>query len=193
MGLPNRERGTHRFRGPALGQKLRCRNAPESLRLDPARKITTTCNENVCGCSATVILTLDDELGTRQKFLFGTTLWKASYGRRNAIESANANLKWHHGFWSRRTVRLIGTLRSGIAYAFLIAANNIRVLALAYGWDIGNPSCPPEDVRPRPSQSKAAHRRQKLKQPRYPPKPPPRSGPPPSSTKWQPAAKPANH
>lgn len=97
MGEPDAARGTQRYRGPALAGKVRCPNVPQSMRLSPAHRPTTTCHSGKpCACGTTVTLGPDDVLHVRQHHIFGTTTWRASYGRRTIVEPANANLKFHH-------------------------------------------------------------------------------------------------
>lgn len=176
QGRPNAQRATQRYRGPALASKVRCPNVPTSMRLDPSTRPTTACAPSACACGTTVTLGPQDELGTRQRALWGTTAWKASYGRRSGVESANASARWHHGRLDRGSVRLKGTTRTAIAYSFILAANNVRVLLACYGWDIGDPLCPAADVRPLPSPSRALHRTHRYLRTRRAPA----SGPPPS-------------
>lgn len=174
QGNPNRQRGTPRMRGPALAKKVRCPNNPRSMRLDPSTRPTLACSPGECACSTTLTLTLADEIRTRQRTLYGTTAWNADYGRRSGVESANASLKWHHSLLHRGSIRLKGTTRNAIAVALILAANNVQVLIRAYGWDVGNPSRPPQDVTALPSPIRALHRQRasggrRKRKPRPPP------------------------
>lgn len=95
----------------------------------------------------------------RQPVRFGTTAWSQSYGRRSAIESANAGLKTHHAKLDRGSTRVLGRAKTTILLAFIIAAANIRILLDCYGFDPGLPHSDDVDVRPLPTTSKAEHRK----------------------------------
>lgn len=159
LGKPDRERGTQRYRGPALTGRVRCPNTPASMRLDPAKRPTTPCVEGEpCACGTTVTLGPDDYFATRQRLLYGTTAWKASYGRRSAVESANANLKAHHAELRRGSTRVMGTRRTGILLAFILAAVNASVLLSRYGYDLAAPTDASEPLTPKPTPRPARHR-----------------------------------
>lgn len=159
LGKPDRARGTQRYRGPALTGRVRCPNTPKSMRLDPATRPTTSCTEGEpCACGTTVTLGPDDRFGTRQRLLYGTTAWKASYGRRSAVESANANLKVHHAHLRRGSTRVMGTNRTGILLAFIIAAVNVSVLHSRYDYDAAAPTDGTDPITSKPSPRPALHR-----------------------------------
>lgn len=160
MGRPDREQGKHRYRGPALIGKVRCPNNPKSMRLDASSRPTTDCARGEpCACGTTVTLGPDDHFGTRQHDLYGTTVWKASYGRRSAVESANANLNTHHAQLQRGSTRVLGTTRTGILLAFILAAVNTSVLHSRYAYDIGSPPAGDGPIKPLPTPRQALHRR----------------------------------
>lgn len=81
-------------------------------------------------CGTTVTLGPDDYFGTRQTVLYGITEWRASYGRRSAVETANSNLKRHHGNLMRGSTRVLGTNCTDSLLAFIIAATNASTLQL---------------------------------------------------------------
>ncbi|OLT19010.1 hypothetical protein BJF80_13205 [Serinicoccus sp. CUA-874] len=194
MGGPHPERGTQRFRGPALAGRVRCVNISRSMRLNPASKPTTSCRKGeTCACGRTLTLAREEMAQLRQRDLFGTTAWRASYGRRGGVESLNASLSEHHGHLRRGSTRVLGTHRTGILLGFILAATNVRILMACYGYDIGNP--PPEgtEIKSQPSTSQALHRRlpfkrrQRRAKSRPPGSGPPRSGPRlGSTTAWEP-------
>lgn len=161
QGSPDHQRGTQRYRGPALAGKVRCPNTPRSMRLDPATRPTTQCTPGVpCACGVTVTLGPDDYIQTRQRDLYGTTAWKASYGRRSAVESGNAVLKVHHARLQRGSTRVMGTNKTGILLAFIVAAANVSLLITRYGYDVGAPPADDvEPVAPLPSSRTALHRK----------------------------------
>ncbi|MDN5767664.1 MAG: hypothetical protein L0H96_18315 [Humibacillus sp.] len=161
LGKPDRERGTQRYRGPAVTGRVRCPNHLTSMRLSAATRPTTSCTpDKPCACGLTVTLGPDDSFGTRQGPLWGTTKWKASYGRRSAVESANACLKIHHGQLQRHSTRVMGTTRTAILLAFIIAATNTSLLISRYHYDIGDP--PADEQQPvasEPNARTALHRK----------------------------------
>jgi len=193
LGRPDRERGTQRYRGPAVTGKVRCPNNPASMRLDPASRPTTNCAGRECYCSRTITLGPDDFLRERQDHLYGTTKWAKDYGRRNHVESLNASLKTHHGGLRRGGIRVQTLQRTGLLAALVLAATNVRILTEAYGRDISAPA-PPNTTDPQPQAAGRAGRTPR--RPRTPKRgtgphrakdPPPRT--PTDTTDWLPATK----
>lgn len=189
MGRPNNERGTQRYRDPVLSGTMICPNHLASMRLDESRYPKTSCVEGQpCGCGTTVTLGPDDLLNLRQRVLYGTTKWKASYGRRSAVESTNACLKIHHARLARHSTRVRGTERNGILLAFILAAVNASLLLTRYGYDVGHPPKVVKDavIEPLPQArpTHALHRQRKFTRPRRAQAPPgeDRTGPP--TTPW---------
>lgn len=184
QGRPDLDRGTQRVRGPALTDRVRCPNNPKSLENDPATRPTLKCAPGGCSCGVTRTLGPDDYLNLRQEHAYGTTAWKKDYNRRNHVESYNASLRHHHSRLDRSSTRVLGTVKTGILLAFLIAANNIQVLIDAYEWDPGNPVIPGRDVTWRPSRKRTAAKRPFAPRPRR--KHQRRSPAPPAEpTKWR--------
>lgn len=165
MGKPDRERGTQRYRGPALTGRLRCPNNPKSMRLPAHNRPTTSCTPGQrCACGTTITLGPNDYFATRQRLIYGTTEWKASYGRRSAVESANASIKTHHASLRRGSTRVMGTARTGILLAFILAAVNASLLYSRYDYDIGNPATDDgTPLTPKPTPKTALHRRRPFK------------------------------
>lgn len=114
----NPNNGHQRMKGPVEANRLRCPNAPRSLRKKASLPLTT-CTTTPCGCSGTTTVTPDDNAREYQWPLYGTTDWLARYGKRTAIESVNAEVKYHRGRLSRSFVRVFTRVR----HALLIAAN----------------------------------------------------------------------
>lgn len=189
QGRPDHKRGTQRYRGPALAGRVRCPNTPRSMRLDPATRPTTRCKPGApCACGVTVTLGPDDYMQTRQRDIYGTTAWKASYGRRSSVESGNAVLKVHHARLQRGSTRVLGTNKTGILLAFIVAAANASLLITRYGYDVG---APPQDdegpVAPLPSPRTALHRKRPFARRKRSTSAPPRgtpSAPTTPSTTW---------
>lgn len=187
FGKPNRERGTQRYRGPALTGKVRCPNHPPSMRAHPATRPTTSCPSTGCHCGRTITLGPEDHLRERQDKLYGTTKWAEDYGRRNLIESLNASLKVHHGGLRRGGIRVQTLQRTGILAALIMAATNITILLEAYGRDIGALSPDAHTSSAVPAAQPAPSRRRRPRRDKTPRKkdPPPRT--PASTTTWLPA------
>lgn len=189
MGRPDPKRGTQRYRDPVLSGTMRCPNHPASLRLDQTRYPTTACIEGEpCSCGTTVTLGPDDLLNLRQRTLYGTTKWKASYGRRSAVESTNACVKYHHARLTRGSTRVLGTERNGILVAFILATVNVALLISRYGYDVGNP--PPLEpdavIEPLPQDrpTTALHRTRAFRRPRRAQAPPGPARTGPTTTPW---------
>lgn len=171
LGKPDMKAGKQRYRDPVLSGTMRCANHPASLRLDESRYRTTDCENGVsCACGTTVTLGPDDLLNLRQRVLYGTTKWKASYGRRSAVESTNACSKVHHARLTRHSTRVKGTERNGILVAFILASVNATLLLTRYGYNVGNPPEVEEDVAisplPKVAPTSALHRKRAFRRPK---------------------------
>lgn len=128
----------------------------------------------------------DDYMQSRQRDLYGTTAWKASYGRRSAVESGNAVLKVHHAQLQRGSTLVMGTNKTGILLAFITAAANVSLMLSRYWYDIGSPSADDDaPVAPLPSPRTALHRKRpfaRRKRSSRPPRGTPPASPPPATT-----------
>lgn len=161
-GKPDLKEGKQRVRGPAQDGRLRCPNFPASMRKDAAGRPQTNCAPGTCSCGRAPTLGPDDMTRERQLVRFGTTAWSQSYGRRSAIESANAGLKTHQAKLDRGSTRVLGRTKTTILLAFIIAAANIRILLDCYGFDPGIPHADDVNVRPLPTTSTAEHRKRRF-------------------------------
>lgn len=129
------------------------------MELSVERRPLTGCVEGVeCGCGATIMLGPDDELGTRQRPIYGTRAWAESYGRRNAVESANALIKVHYAQLGRGSIRAFGQLAHGLLVSIILSTVNIALLDSVYGIEAGQPL--PNDTRivAREPRTEALHR-----------------------------------
>lgn len=109
-------------------------------RLSVDNRPLTDCVEGAdCGCGATITLGPDDELGTRQRTIYGTRAWAESYGRRNAVESADALIKVHYAQLCRGSIRALGQLTHGLLVSIILSTVNIALLGTIYGIDAGKP------------------------------------------------------
>lgn len=160
MGGPDLARRTQRYRGPALAGTVRCPNVPESMELSVDNRPLTDCVEGAdCGCGATITLGPDDELGTRQRTIYGTRAWAESYGRRNAVESANALIKVHYAQLCRGSIRALGQLTHGLLVSIILSTVNIALLDTIYGIDAGKPLPDDAPITAREPRTQALHRK----------------------------------
>ena len=155
-GRPTRT-GAQRYRGPIHAQKVRCPNYPWSLRWPETKPLTNCIPGEPCACAATFTIQADDpRVKHRQPELFGTEHWLKRYGARNLAESFNASLKQHHMKLKRQSSRVFGLMKNTIMLGFIVAATNINILRMRYGWDEGRPELmPPRDkpLKPLPQDS----------------------------------------
>lgn len=128
MGRPDPRTGARRMRGPALKNKVRCVNVPATSRTDYNRPTTTCKRGEACGCGATVTVEVEDQAWTRQARPWGSTEWAASYGRRNAVELYNSELKHHRAHLARGYTRVLGTAANHVLLTFALVGLNIRIL-----------------------------------------------------------------
>jgi hypothetical protein len=77
-----------------------------------------------CTCGRSVRVG-DQFLQTRQRNTYGTTQWKADYGRRSGIESAHSMYKGHITKIERGFTRVFGLIKNAILLTFTLAATNV--------------------------------------------------------------------
>ena len=163
MGGPDLARRTQRYRGPALAGTVRCPNVPESMRLPVHRRPLTPCTPGEeCGCGATVTLGPEDQLRSRQKHLYGTRKWNESYGRRNAVESANSLIHDTRAKLTRGAIRVRGLHKHGLLTALIVAGVNIALMYSVYGYDAGNPCEDSVTLVARVPKKQALHRKPRV-------------------------------
>ncbi len=83
---------------------------------------TTNCDDP-CGCRGTVIIPHSHLSNIRQRQPYGTTKWYADYHRRNAVESANSQLRNDQAL-ERGYTRVFGRLKNAFLLGFTIFAHN---------------------------------------------------------------------
>jgi len=94
-----------------------------------ATRPQTKCKPGVaCGCGVTAKLGPEHHARERQTYLFGTALQVASYGRRVAVESFNAELSLHRGKLQRGTARCFMANKTELLLAIYIAATNCCII-----------------------------------------------------------------
>ena len=83
------ERGTQRFRGPAVDGHpfgVRCPNTPASTREQHIIPTTTCVKGEKCGCGKTVTVKDTDHERDLQRLPWQSTLWAKWYNRRSRVE-----------------------------------------------------------------------------------------------------------
>ncbi|WP_412148734.1 hypothetical protein [Curtobacterium flaccumfaciens] len=126
--VPNgnpRPDGKWQYRGPAQLGRVDCINAHPSRRINKGAPITNCEEGDGCWCDRNPLINAEDQLGLRQKYIYGTTKWLAYYGMRNASEAKNADLKENHGTLRRSSVRVNGTTANALLFAIRCCAINV--------------------------------------------------------------------
>lgn len=186
MGGPNLSARTQRYRGPAEVGTIRCPNHRKPDRKNLAKIPTTNCAPG-CDCGRTITLGPDDGFQTRQRAIYGTRKWKESYGRRVAVESANALFKRHHVTIARGSLQVRGLVSYAILLSLTLAGVNASLLEVTYGYDIANPSAENCTLVARPLRTRALHRKKRdfTRPKRRTDNPAPNSSSPVSPTAWR--------
>lgn len=135
----NPEKGTVRLVGPAVRGQVRCVNHPASVRLKAVKQHSrggrrttrpTTNHEKGadCACGKTKVVPIIDVIRFYQHHVWGSQEWEKAYGARNLSETANSNLKDHHGRFSKGSIKVLGRNRIALALAFFVDAVNTRLI-----------------------------------------------------------------
>lgn len=121
--------GRQRFRGPAHKhvRRVRCPNSPRSMRWSILPK-TRCIKGEPCICSTTFTLGPEDDIKLRQRDLWMTTKWKASYGRRNMAEQGISQARVHAGKLVRMYTQVRNRAGQGIAAAFSLFGTNRKII-----------------------------------------------------------------
>lgn len=125
--------GRQRFRGPADPhvKRVRCPNSPESMRWSRLPK--TRCKKGEpCVCSTSFTLGPEDDIKIRQRDIWMTTDWYASYSRRNASETGISLARHHFGSLNRMYTQVRNSAGQGIAAAFSLFGTNLRSIQAWY-------------------------------------------------------------
>lgn len=133
----NADKGTVRLVGPTLRGQVRCPNHPPSMRLKATkqhsrggRKVTrpTTNHQrgDTCSCGKTKTVPIADVIRFYQRDTWGSAAWEGAYGSRNLSETANSNLRDHHGRFAKGSIKMLGLEKITLALAFFVDAVNAR-------------------------------------------------------------------
>ncbi|AEE44188.1 hypothetical protein [Cellulomonas fimi] len=128
------ERGTQRWKGPALAGHLRCPNTPASMRLGRHLPTAGCARGGACACGKTVTVRDTDLERDRQPFAWQSTRWALSFNRRSLIEGLNAQLRYQVRNVNRGYFRIPGLLATTLLMAVTLAAHNIERLR---DWHLG--------------------------------------------------------
>jgi len=135
----NLERGTVRLVGPAVRGQVRCVNHPASMRLKAVkqhsrggrrttRPTTAHVRGDECACGKTKVVPITEVIRFYQPYVWGSPEWERAYGGRNLSETANSNLKDHHGRFSKGSIKVLGRNKIALALAFFVDAVNTRLI-----------------------------------------------------------------
>lgn len=115
---------SQRFKGPALSGRLRCPNAPASMRLG-AHLPTTTCKPGTeCGCGTTVTVADTDRERDRQPLPWQSTAWATSYNRRTYAETLNARIRFTDANLNRGFIQILDRHSTELLLAIYLARYN---------------------------------------------------------------------
>jgi hypothetical protein len=115
--------GVTRWRCPFCAGLLRSRAFPKTMRGSrraPLVDVDTTQGQ----CCRGIISVVPAELALHQPIPFGTTAWRISMGRRQAVESVNAALKGSFVNLARGFFRVFGRVKMTVLLGFTVAAFN---------------------------------------------------------------------
>jgi hypothetical protein len=116
--------GTTRWRCPFCFGLLRSRAFPRTMRRSRQIPLVSVPEETTTCCSGILSATAA-QLPLWQRLPFGTTAWRASMGRRQVAESANAALKGGFVDIGRKFFRVFGLAKLTVLLAFTVASFNL--------------------------------------------------------------------
>lgn len=122
------DRGSQRFKGPALAGHLRCPNTPGSIRLGRHLPTATCTRGAACACGRTVTVADTELERDRQPLPWQSNRWALSFNRRSLIEGLNASIRCNTGNVNRGFIRIAGLVSHTILLAITLAAHNIQRL-----------------------------------------------------------------
>jgi hypothetical protein len=117
--------GSTRWKCPFELGTLRSRAFPKTMRR-PKTVPLVSVPKDAKRCCSGVLTATPTQLRLWQQIPFGTTAWRISYGRRQAVESANAGLKGQFVDIGRKGfVRVFGKAKISLLLGFTIAGYNL--------------------------------------------------------------------
>jgi hypothetical protein len=116
------EDGATRWRCPFCSGLLRSRAFPRTMRKAQTAPLV---NVDADCCCQGILTAMPAELPWWQNITFGTTAWRVSMGRRQAVETANSALKGAFADLSRGFFRVVGLVKTTVLLGFTLAAYNL--------------------------------------------------------------------
>jgi hypothetical protein len=116
--------GATRWRCPFCSGFLRSRTFPKTMRR-PHTVPLVPVDDTRSSCCAGIQIAYPTETALWQRIPYGTTAWRISMGRRQAVESVNAALKGAFTDLARGFVRVMGLTKMTVMLGFTLAAFNL--------------------------------------------------------------------
>jgi hypothetical protein len=116
--------GVTRWKCPFCAGLLRSRRFPETMRRSRIAPLVEV-PDGVTQCCDGTLSAPPAELPLAQRIPFGTTAWRVSMYRRQAVESVNAALKGSFADVSRGFFRVFGLVKITVLLGFTLAAYNL--------------------------------------------------------------------
>jgi hypothetical protein len=116
--------GVTRWKCPVCAGLLRCRQIPSTMRRSRSAPLVELPGA-VSRCCHGTLSAPPAELPLTQKIPFGTTAWRISMYRRQAVESANAALQGGFADVARGFFRVFGKVKVLVLLSFTMAAYNL--------------------------------------------------------------------
>jgi hypothetical protein len=117
--------GVTRWRCPFCAGLLRSRQVPKTMRTSRKSPLVHL-PEGSKSCCSGILSATPVELPLAQRIPYGTTAWRISMGRRQAVESVNAALKGSFVDLTRGFFRVFGRVKVSVLLGFTLAAFNLE-------------------------------------------------------------------
>lgn len=118
--------GTTRWTCPFHSGRLRSRSIPETMR--GSRTAPLVDLPEGASCCGGIVSVQAGELPYWQRFFPGTTAWRVSYRRRDAVEGVNGALKGTFVNIGQKFFKVFGLIKIKLLLAFTLAAYNLEAI-----------------------------------------------------------------
>ena len=118
--------GTTRWKCPFEAGRLRSRSIPKTMRHSRSAPLVDL-PEGVACCGG-IVSVQPGELPYHQRFFPGTTAWRISYRRRDAVEGVNGALKGTFVNIGQKFFKVFGLAKIKLLLAFTLAAYNLETI-----------------------------------------------------------------